>query len=66
VTQQFAAEALGLASPDVDWSLDPNEGAVVNGAYTAPQVAPERKTVTLTARSRADATRTGKARILLE
>jgi len=65
--RQFTAQVLGLPSPDVDWSLDPNEGTVIDGLYTAPKtVVPERKTVTLTARSRADATRTGKASILLQ
>jgi hypothetical protein len=66
-TQQFKAEVSGLPRPDVDWSIDlSGAGTISNGLYTAPSSITAKTTVTITARSVADTTRFGSAKVTLE
>jgi len=65
----FAATVIGEPSQSIDWSLSPGgagSGMVDSaGQYTAPLATPATATVTLTAASHADATKTGMASITL-
>jgi hypothetical protein len=65
-TRQFSAEVLGLSGPGVDWSIDPAEGQMSNGLYTAPSPIGAARTVTVVARSKVDATRFGSAKVTLK
>ena len=65
--QDFKAETFGLSNHEVDWAIDPPEaGRMEGGTYTAPDAVAEKRIVTLTARSRADASKSGKASITLQ
>ena len=64
-SRQFSAEVLGLSGPEVNWSIEPAEGQMANGLYTAPPTIGATRAVTVIARSRADATRFGSAKVTL-
>lgn len=65
--RKFEAAVLGLPDPGVTWSINPAEGQISNdGLYTAPNPIGTTKTVTVVARSKADATRFGSAKITLK
>jgi hypothetical protein len=68
--QQFSAQVSGLPNSAVTWSIDPSDvenGGTIspNGKYVAPKTTTE-KTVTITARSAADPTKSGSAKATVE
>ena len=67
--QQFTAKVFGSLNPAVTWQIDPpdaNSGTISqSGYYVAPAAAPG-KTVTVTAFSAADRTKSGSASITVE
>ncbi len=54
---QFAAKVAGTTNTAVKWSMTPNSGSLLNGLYTAPADIISPQTVTLTAASVADPTK---------
>jgi hypothetical protein len=67
---KFSAEVSGSPSSAVTWSIDPSEaengGRIsANGDYVAPKTT-AKKTVTITARSTADLTKSGSAKVTVE
>ena len=68
-TKQFAARVLGSSNSDVSWSIDPpdvSSGTISqSGYYASPSVDPG-KTITITARSVADPTKSGNASIIFK
>lgn len=65
-TQQFTATVTGTATTGVTWSLAPAVGTITTGGlYTAPSNIPATQTVTVTATSIADATKSGAATVTL-
>jgi hypothetical protein len=64
-TQQFNAALTGTSNKTVTWTLNPNVGAISNGLYTAPATINVPQTVTVTATSAADTTKSGSAQINL-
>jgi hypothetical protein len=68
-TKQFAARVLGSSNSDVSWSIDPPDvksGTISqSGYYASPSIDPG-KTVTITARSVADPTKSGNASIIVK
>jgi hypothetical protein len=61
----FAATVAGSGNPAVVWSLNPAVGALVNGVYTAPATIGTAQTVTVTAASVLDPTKTATAIVTL-
>ena len=51
---QFIAEVEGLADKNVNWSVTPNVGVILNGTYTAPANIAAQETIMVTATSVAD------------
>jgi hypothetical protein len=68
-TQQFTAQVGGSSNSEVIWQIDPSDatgGAISqSGLYSAPKTSPSEKTVTITATSAADRTKSGSATIKL-
>ncbi|MBZ5526218.1 MAG: hypothetical protein LAP21_28705, partial [Acidobacteriia bacterium] len=65
-TQQFTANVTGSTNTGVTWSLNPNVGTISSaGLYTAPSSISTQQTVTVTATSLADSSKTGSAAITL-
>lgn len=68
-TQQFTAQVAGSSNSEVIWQIDPSDatgGAISqSGLYSAPKTSPSEKTVTITATSAADRTKSGSATIKL-
>ncbi len=65
-TRQFTAAVVGLSSSTVTWSISPQTGTISSsGLYTAPDVIESQSTVTVTASSTADPTRTAQAFVAL-
>jgi hypothetical protein len=68
-TRQFSAKISGSTNTEVTWEIDPADagsGTISqSGFYSAPAVPPE-KAVTITARSKADPTKSGKASVKIE
>ena len=62
---QFMATVTGASNTSVTWSLNPQVGSVTNGLYQAPATISSNQTVTLTAASIADPTKTAQASISL-
>jgi hypothetical protein len=62
---QFTAKVVGTTNTAVKWSMKPNVGSLLNGFYTAPThiVAPQ--TVTLTATSAADSTKSASVSLVV-
>jgi len=64
--QQFTAAVTGSSNTSVTWSLSPNAGSISNsGLYTAPSTIASQQTVTVTATSVADTTKTASATVTL-
>jgi hypothetical protein len=64
--QQFTATVSNTSNTAVSWSLSPNVGSISSsGVYSAPLLILSRQTVTVTATSAADSTKTGTAQITL-
>ncbi len=61
----FAALVQGTADQQVQWSLSPNVGSLVNGRYTAPAWFGSESQITIFATSVADPTQTATATVLL-
>ena len=61
----FVASVTGTTNTAVIWSLSPAVGTVVNGLYTAPATIGSAQSVTITAKSVADSTKTASASIAL-
>jgi len=61
----FAATVTGTSNTAVTWSLNPAVGTILNGVYTAPSSINNSQTVTLTAASVVDSTKTATASITL-
>jgi hypothetical protein len=65
-TQQFTATVSNASNNAVTWSLNPNVGSITfNGLYTAPSAIAAQQTVTVTATSAADPTKTAAASVTL-
>ncbi|MGE5647066.1 MAG: beta strand repeat-containing protein [Acidobacteriota bacterium] len=65
-TQQFAATVGNTTNPSVTWSINPSVGTVsASGLYTAPSSLMSQQTVTVTATTQADGTKTASAVITL-
>ena len=65
-TQQFTANAVGLGSSNVTWSLSPNSGSIsANGLYTAPSLISSAGSITVIATSVADPTKSASATVNL-
>jgi hypothetical protein len=62
---QFSAAVNGTSNTGVTWSLAPAVGSIANGFYTAPASVLAQQTVTVTATSMADPTKSAKASITL-
>ena len=64
--QQFTATITNTPNPGVNWSISPAMGTVTNsGTYIAPAIIPTAQTITLTAQSQADTSKTSVASIYL-
>jgi hypothetical protein len=61
----FSASVTGTSNPAVTWSLNPALGTVVNGIYTAPATISSPQTVTVSAASIVDSTKTATATVTL-
>ena len=61
----FVAAVLGTANQQVQWTMSPNLGTLVNGFYTAPASYSSETQVTISATSYADPTKVGTATVLL-
>jgi len=61
----FDAAVTGASNPAVSWSLNPALGTIMNGIYTAPANVSSQQTVTVTAASVMDPTKTASASISL-
>ena len=61
----FVAPVLGTTNQQVQWTLSPNLGTIVNGFYTAPASYSSETQVTISATSYADPTKTATATVLL-
>ncbi len=64
-SMQFNASLSGTNNPNVNWSLSSPVGSLVNGLYQAPPNIDSQQTVTVTAASLADPTKTASATITL-
>ena len=66
-SQQFTATVTGSSNTAVTWSLSPAVGTISSsGLYTAPGVIASAQTVTVTATSVADATKSASATVSLQ
>ncbi len=66
-SQQFTATVTGSSNTAVTWSLSPAVGTIsASGLYTAPGVIASAQTVTVTATSVADATKSASATVNLQ
>lgn len=72
-TQQFTATVSGSANTTVTWQVNGVTGGSaatgtidVNGLYTAPAAVPNPATVTVSAVSQADVTKSGSARMTIQ
>ncbi len=64
-SQQFTAAVTGNANTSVTWSMTPSVGSLSNGLYTAPSVITTAQSVTITATSVADPTKSASATVQL-
>ena len=64
-TAQFTALVTGSANTSVTWSMTPSVGTLSNGLYTAPPVVNATQSVTITAKSVADPSKTATAIVQL-
>ena len=64
-TTQFTATVTGNANTSVTWSMTPALGSLSNGFYTAPSVINTAQSVTITATSVADPTKSASATVQL-
>ena len=64
-TQQFTATVVGNSNTAVIWSMAPSVGSLSNGLYTAPSVITAAQSVTITATSVADSSKSASATVQL-
>ncbi len=64
-SRQFTATVTGNANTSVVWSMNPTLGTLSNGLYTAPSVINAAQSVTITATSVADPTKSASATVQL-
>jgi uncharacterized protein (TIGR03437 family) len=64
-SKQFIATVTGNANTAVTWSMNPAVGTLTNGLYTAPSVISAAQSVTITATSVADVTKSASATVQL-
>ena len=65
-TQQFTATVSGATNQQVNWSLNPSVGSISStGLYTAPVLLTQAQTVSVTATSVADPTKTQRSSVTL-
>jgi uncharacterized protein (TIGR03437 family) len=62
-TRQFTASVTGSTNTAVTWSMNPSVGSLSNGLYGAPSVVSSTQSVTITATSAADPTKSASATI---
>jgi uncharacterized protein (TIGR03437 family) len=62
---QFTATVTGNANTSVTWSMSPSVGSLSNGSYTAPSVIDTAQSVTVTATSVADPSKSASATVQL-
>src|SRR3984957_10001335 len=62
----FTASVQGVTNTGVLWSMTPNVGTLINGVYTAPANITSQETITLTASSAADPTKTASVAVILQ
>jgi hypothetical protein len=62
----FTASVQGVTNTGVLWSMTPNVGTLINGLYTAPANITSQETITLTASSAADPTKTASVPVILQ
>ena len=63
--QQFTATVTGTSKTDVTWKLEPEQGRIKDGEYTAPASISQRQDVTVTATSVADTAKFATATVTL-
>jgi hypothetical protein len=63
---QFTASVQGALNSGVSWSLTPNVGTLANGLYTAPANVTSQETITVTAASSADPSKTASVSVILQ
>jgi hypothetical protein len=61
----FTATVSGTSNTAVTWSLSPQVGTITNGVYQAPAIIASQQTVTVTATSAADTSKTASATVSL-
>jgi len=64
-SQQFSAAVIASVNSSVNWTMSPSIGSLSNGNYTAPAVIGAPQTVTITATSTADSTKSASATVNL-
>jgi hypothetical protein len=67
--QQFSAKVLGSANSEVTWQIDPSDvtaGTISQSGYYVAPGSPPSKTVTITASSAADRTKSGNASVTVK
>ena len=65
-TQQFTATVTNTSNTTVTWSINPNVGSIsTSGVYTSPSSITSQQTVTVTATSAADSTKSAAATVRL-
>src|SRR5206468_651488 len=64
-SRQFTATVTGNANTSVTWSMTPSVGSLSNGLYTAPAVISSAQSVTITATSAADSSKSASATVQL-
>lgn len=64
-TTQFVANVVNTSNAEVIWNLSPELGSISNGKYSAPRRIPKPESVTVTATSAADSTKSASAVVTL-
>jgi hypothetical protein len=62
----FTPTVSGTSNTAVSWSLSPQVGTIANGVYQAPATIASQQTVTITATSAADPSKTASASVILQ
>ena len=60
-SQQFSVNVVASSTASINWTLSPNVGSLLNGTYTAPNAISAPQTVTITATSTVDPTKSASA-----
>jgi len=65
-TATFTPQVTGTSNTGVTWSISPYFGTIVNGTYQAPAIIARQQTVTVTATSAMDSTKSASATVSLQ